>query len=280
MPPTQPPKPRKPQVPIRGPRHSSSGGLPVQTPHRSSTVARPVGVQPSASPSVRSTPTTAIRSTPAIGRSITRPIPSTPVVPSTPQSVHRSSFSGFKRPAERPVEPIESSQPAERAERPERGESSAMGASARSNNATPSSSPEVRPSEIRPRTTGGKEYRPGMGKGGKGLGKIGAKRHRKILRDNIQGITRPAIRRLARRGGVKRITASMYEEVRGVLKTHLEQILSRAVAYCEHARRKTVTVTDVVHALRQLGTPIYGFDSDTYNPEKKKAARLIIARRR
>ena len=45
----------------------------------------------------------------------------------------------------------------------------------------------------------------GRGKGGKGLGKDGAKRHRKVLRDNIQGITKPAIRRLARRGGVKRI---------------------------------------------------------------------------
>ena len=42
----------------------------------------------------------------------------------------------------------------------------------------------------------------GRGKGGKGLGKGGAKRHRKVLRDNIQGITKPAIRRLARRGGV------------------------------------------------------------------------------
>ena len=46
----------------------------------------------------------------------------------------------------------------------------------------------------------------GRGKGGKGLGKGGAKRHRKVLRDNIQGITKPAIRRLARRGGVKRIS--------------------------------------------------------------------------
>ena len=36
----------------------------------------------------------------------------------------------------------------------------------------------------------------GRGKGGKGLGKGGAKRHRKVLRDNIQGITKPAIRRL------------------------------------------------------------------------------------
>ncbi|KAA8565880.1 hypothetical protein EYC84_009694 [Monilinia fructicola] len=62
----------------------------------------------------------------------------------------------------------------------------------------------------------------GRGKGGKGLGKGGAKRHRKILRDNIQGITKPAIRRLARRGGVKRISAMIYEETRGVLKTFLE----------------------------------------------------------
>ncbi|KAK6049704.1 core histone H2A/H2B/H3/H4 [Cooperia oncophora] len=43
----------------------------------------------------------------------------------------------------------------------------------------------------------------GRGKGGKGLGKGGARRHRKVLRDNIQGITKPAIRCLTRRGGVK-----------------------------------------------------------------------------
>ena len=55
----------------------------------------------------------------------------------------------------------------------------------------------------------------GRGKGGKGLGKGGAKRHRKVLRDNIQGITKPAIRRLVRRGGVKRISGLIYEETRG-----------------------------------------------------------------
>ena len=51
----------------------------------------------------------------------------------------------------------------------------------------------------------------GRGKGGKGLGKGGAKRHRKILRDNIQGITKPAIRRLARRGGKPPDDAYEYE---------------------------------------------------------------------
>ena len=62
----------------------------------------------------------------------------------------------------------------------------------------------------------------GRGKGGKGLGKGGAKRHRKILRDNIQGITKPAIRRLARRGGVKRISASKHAQHR----RYLGQILT------------------------------------------------------
>ena len=44
----------------------------------------------------------------------------------------------------------------------------------------------------------------GRGKEGKGLGKGGAKRRRKVLRDNIQGITKPAITRLARHAmGIK-----------------------------------------------------------------------------
>jgi histone H3/H4 len=61
------------------------------------------------------------------------------------------------------------------------------------------------------------------------------------LRDNIQGITKPAIRRLARRGGVKRISAMIYEETRGVLKSFLESVIRDAVTYTEHAKRKTVT---------------------------------------
>ncbi|VDK22946.1 unnamed protein product [Taenia asiatica] len=99
----------------------------------------------------------------------------------------------------------------------------------------------------------------GLGKGGKGLGKGGAKRHRKVLRDNIQGITKPAIRRLARRGGVKRISGLIYEEIRIVLKIFLESIIRDAVAYTEHARRRTVTALDVVYALKRRGRTIYGF---------------------
>merc|ERR1712029_446098 len=100
----------------------------------------------------------------------------------------------------------------------------------------------------------------GRGKsGGKGLGKGGAKRHRKVLRDNIQGITKPAIRRLARRGGVKRISGLIYVETRGVLKVFLENVIRDAVTYTEHAKRKTVTAMDVVYALKRQGRTLYGF---------------------
>ncbi|TKR62784.1 hypothetical protein L596_026701 [Steinernema carpocapsae] len=99
----------------------------------------------------------------------------------------------------------------------------------------------------------------GRGKGGKGLGKGGAKRHRKVLRDNIQGITKPAIRRLARRGVVVESSASPDSSTRGVLKVFLEGVIRDAVTYCEHAKRKTVTAMDVVYALKRQGRTLYGF---------------------
>ncbi|KAI8995278.1 histone-fold-containing protein [Trametes punicea] len=96
-------------------------------------------------------------------------------------------------------------------------------------------------------------------KGWQGRLLSGAKRHRKILRDNIQGITKPAIRRLARRGGVKRISGLIYEETRGVLKIFLENVIRDSVTYTEHAKRKTVTALDVVYALKRSGRTLYGF---------------------
>ncbi|KAJ8349283.1 hypothetical protein SKAU_G00244130 [Synaphobranchus kaupii] len=74
-----------------------------------------------------------------------------------------------------------------------------------------------------------------------------------------EGITKPAIRRLARRGGVKRISGLIYEETHGVLKVFLENVIRDAVTYTEHAKRKTVTAMDVVYALKRQGRTLYGF---------------------
>eukprot|EP00959_Pyramimonas_sp_CCMP1952_P180548 3775127-Pyramimonas_sp.AAC.1 len=92
-----------------------------------------------------------------------------------------------------------------------------------------------------------------------GLGKCGAKRHRRVVRDNLQGITKPAIRRLARRGGVKRINRLVYDETRGYLRSFLETILCDVFTYAQHARRMHVTVKDVLHALKRNGRPLFGF---------------------
>lgn len=87
----------------------------------------------------------------------------------------------------------------------------------------------------------------------------GALRHPKRLRDSIQGITNSDVRRLARRGGVKRISRLHYEETRGVLRVFLENIVRDAVTYAEHSKRKTVTSMDVVYALKRQGRNLYGF---------------------
>jgi len=102
------------------------------------------------------------------------------------------------------------------------------------------------------------------GKAGKSLpagGKAGGKRHSKALQNNDQGITKPAIRRLARRGGVKRISGDVYTTTRGVLRKFLEKVIHDAITYTEYAQRKTVTAMDITHALKRNGQSLYGFSN-------------------
>ncbi|KAE8216071.1 hypothetical protein CF319_g8955 [Tilletia indica] len=94
---------------------------------------------------------------------------------------------------------------------------------------------------------------------GKGLGMDGARRHVRILRDNIKGITKPSIRRLARRGGVKRISAGVYDEARSVLHGFLTRLIADSIAYSDHAKRNTVTSLDVIYALKRQGRTLYGY---------------------
>jgi histone H4 len=58
---------------------------------------------------------------------------------------------------------------------------------------------------------------------------------------------------------VKRISGTIYEETRSVLKAFLEHLIKDTVTYTEHGRRKTVTALDVVFALKKAGRTLYGF---------------------
>ena len=89
----------------------------------------------------------------------------------------------------------------------------------------------------------------------------GSKRHQKSSqqKEPLERIVKGDIRRLARRGGVKRISGLLYEETRGVLKAFLETVVRDAITYAEHSKRHTVSSTDVVYALKRHGRTIYGF---------------------
>ena len=71
------------------------------------------------------------------------------------------------------------------------------------------------------------------------------------------GISNRAIRRLARRGGVKRISQLIYEDTRVILRSFLENVLKDIIVYTEHAKRKTVTSLDVIYALKRQGRMLY-----------------------
>ncbi len=85
------------------------------------------------------------------------------------------------------------------------------------------------------------------------------KRHRGKKKSTLEGISNGSIRRLARRGGVKRISHFIYGDTRKVIYTFLGNVVRDCVTYTEHGRRKTVTAMDVVFALKRQGRTIYGF---------------------
>ena len=97
----------------------------------------------------------------------------------------------------------------------------------------------------------------GRGKGGKGKGGGGkGKRHHKVTQQIAQNITKPAIRRLARRAGIKRISALIYTETRYALIGFLENVLRQTSIYADHAKKQTMSAWHVVLALKQMDRPV------------------------
>jgi histone H4 len=94
----------------------------------------------------------------------------------------------------------------------------------------------------------------------------GAKRHRRVLRDSITGFTLPALRLIARRGGVPLPQAdagvplphAVLEPARSEMHGWYIATLRDAVANVEHGRRKTVAAPDMVWAVRKQGVVVYG----------------------
>ncbi len=81
-----------------------------------------------------------------------------------------------------------------------------------------------------------------------GAYKSKVKRHRKVMRDNIQGITKPALNKLTKKAGVYRTGSLIYEELRGIIYVFIEKLMNDIVAFNIHKRKTTITKEDVYEA--------------------------------
>lgn len=86
-----------------------------------------------------------------------------------------------------------------------------------------------------------------------GLGKLSQppKRFRRQFTSARPHISKPALRRLARRGGIKRISTEAFETARGCVHEMLTDVIRDAIALTENSRLKTVTLSAVLYALKR-----------------------------
>jgi histone H3/H4 len=93
------------------------------------------------------------------------------------------------------------------------------------------------------------------------------RKRRGVGTGSLKGISDAAIQRIAHKAGVKTVSSLIYDETRDLMKMFLRAIIKDAATYTEHARRKTTTRDDILHASERRGRKIYtsGGEGDTKN---------------
>lgn len=90
-------------------------------------------------------------------------------------------------------------------------------------------------------------------------------KEKKVLRDNINGITKPALKRLTYQAGVIRTSRLVYEDLRERIMDFLNLIIKDALVFTGYNKRKTVQESDVRNAFELRGMFIaasYGLTSE------------------
>merc|ERR1711934_1096783 len=103
------------------------------------------------------------------------------------------------------------------------------------------------------------EMSTGRGKTGKGLGKTGAKRIKRIGAQEKPSIGKASIRRFCRRAAILRVGATCYGPITDAMRDFVNNVVSKASIYTFHAKRLTVSLKDVLYALRRQGLVMYGY---------------------
>lgn len=87
-----------------------------------------------------------------------------------------------------------------------------------------------------------------------------AVRHQKAA-NGLKGFPVRSMRKLARRGGVKRISRRALEAAMNYGKDFTKKAVELALAYVDSAKRQTCSTKDVLEAFRMMGCSLYGAES-------------------
>lgn len=96
---------------------------------------------------------------------------------------------------------------------------------------------------------------------GKAAAALGAVRHRAVAYSqlDIMAMKKPVIKKLVRRGGGSiNISTGVYEEVRALARSYLEELLREAVDVTQGSRRKMITLRTIGFLLARRQTALYG----------------------
>jgi histone H3/H4 len=87
--------------------------------------------------------------------------------------------------------------------------------------------------------------------------------------DVFEKITKPALQRLLRRAGVKRISDPVFDLLREIIKNILIEIVKNTLIFVQAAKRKTVQVEDLTAALHIMNIHLAaGLNINSKNPGK------------
>ena len=79
-----------------------------------------------------------------------------------------------------------------------------------------------------------------------------------LTEDNFKAtFSAPALRRLARKAGIKRLSTDVYEATREVLKIFVHNVMNVASKYTYHRLKKTITLDDMWRALSRNDFKLY-----------------------
>lgn len=108
------------------------------------------------------------------------------------------------------------------------------------------------------------------------VGRAGAIRHRRTYNTGQRApLSKQSIVRLCNKAGIRRISVTMYDGIKWIIREELDDVVNISSLYAENSKRKTLYPEDLVRYCRLRGKTLYGFENQSLliKDSKKKTTR-------